>query len=419
MQLCIFEDIYFDRLEPLIFSRPTYDLICGINSLRAKILRAYPDLRYTLHCRQYLEPLVKSKNPSVDVNRIEDDECLFVNGRILAPTDMINLIPLIGKENKLYLNKETIIAARVSGKKLKELKTNLFDLLSMSDFDGIPTEQVEIKHIDYIWDLINNNRQQIQCDYQFLMRNKDERLLGKVHPGAHIIEKEQIFVDSGAEVKPGAVLDASNGPIYVDKNATINANSVIEDAVYIGEGSQVKSCARIYDNVSVGKVCKIGGEIEDSIILPFTNKQHSGFLGHAYLGSWVNLGADTNCSDLKNNYGFVKVYVNGEIIDSGSQFLGVIMGDHTKTAINTMFNTGTIVGYSCNIFGPGFPAKYIPSFSWGGSEAVTTYDILRSIETAKRAMLRRDYVMTESDEKLFKKIFDLTTKERRKRGYPY
>lgn len=349
MQLCIFEDIYFDRLEPLIFSRPTYDLICGINSLRAKILRAYPDLRYTLHCRQYLEPLVKSKNPSVDVNRIEDDECLFVNGRILAPTDMINLIPLIGKENKLYLNKETIIAARVSGKKLKELKTNLFDLLSMSDFDGIPTEQVEIKHIDYIWDLINNNRQQIQCDYQFLMRNKDERLLGKVHPGAHIIEKEQIFVDSGAEVKPGAVLDASNGPIYVDKNATINANSVIEDAVYIGEGSQVKSCARIYDNVSVGKVCKIGGEIEDSIILPFTNKQHSGFLGHAYLGSWVNLGADTNCSDLKNNYGFVKVYVNGEIIDSGSQFLGVIMGDHTKTAINTMFNTGTIVGYSCNI----------------------------------------------------------------------
>jgi UDP-N-acetylglucosamine diphosphorylase/glucosamine-1-phosphate N-acetyltransferase len=419
MQLCIFEDIYYDRLEPLIFSRPTYDLICGINSLRAKILRAYPDLRYTLHCRQYLEPLVKSKNPSVDVNRIEDDECLFVNGRILAPADMMNLIPLIGKENRLYLNKETIIAARVSGKKLMELKTNLFDLLSMSDFDGIPTEQVEIKHIDYIWDLINNNRQQIQCDYQFLMRNKDERLLGKVHPGAHIIEKDQVFIDSGAEVKPGAVLDASNGPIYVDKNATINANSVLEDAVYIGEGSQVKSCARIYDNVSVGKVCKIGGEIEDSIILPFTNKQHSGFLGHAYLGSWVNLGADTNCSDLKNNYGFVKVYVNGEIIDSGSQFLGVIMGDHTKTAINTMFNTGTIVGYSCNIFGPGFPAKYIPSFSWGGSEAVTTYDILRSIETARRAMLRRDYVMTESDEKLFKKIFDLTTKERRKRGYPY
>jgi UDP-N-acetylglucosamine diphosphorylase/glucosamine-1-phosphate N-acetyltransferase len=189
--------------------------------------------------------------------------------------------------------------------------------------------------------------------------------------------------------------------------------------VYIGEGSQIKSCARIYDNVCIGKVCKVGGEVEDSIILPFTNKQHSGFIGHAYLGSWVNIGADTNCSDLKNNYGSVKVYVNGEVVDSGSQFLGVIMGDHTKTAINTMFNTGTIVGFSCNIFGAGFPSKYIPSFSWGGADAVTTYDIQRSIETARRAMIRRDHVMTESDERLFKKIFDLTTKERRKRGYPY
>lgn len=419
MQLCIFEDINFDRLEPLIYSRPTYDLICGINSLRAKILRAYPNLKYTLHCRQYLEPVVKAKNPQIDVNKIDDDECLFINGRILAPTDMSNIIPLMDKENRLYLNKETIIAARVSGKKLEDLKGNLFDLLSMSDFDGIPAEQVEISHIDYIWDLINNNRQQMLCDYQFLMKGREENILGKVYPGAHLLEKDQIFIDSGAEIKPGVVLDATKWPIYIDKNAVIHANAVIEDAVYVGEFSQVKSCARVYDNVSVGKVCKVGGEIEDTIILPYTNKQHSGFLGHAYLGSWVNIGADTNCSDLKNNYGFVKVYVNGEIVDSGSQFLGVIMGDHTKTAINTMFNTGTIVGYSCNIFGAGFPAKYLPSFSWGGSGAVTTYDIQKSIETARRAMLRREHVMSESDEKLFKKIFDLTTKERRKRGYPY
>ncbi|MGE5680951.1 MAG: GlmU family protein [Bacillota bacterium] len=419
MQLCIFEDIYFDRLEPLIYSRPTYDLICGINSLRAKILRAYPDLKYTLHCRQYLEPVIKAKNPYIEVNKIVDDECLFINGRILAPPDMLNIIPLDNKENKLYMNKETIIAARVSGKKLEELKGGLYDLLSLSDFDGIPTEQVEIKHIDYIWDLINNNHRQLLCDFQFLMKNKDQRNLGKVYPGAHLLEDEQIFIDSGAEIKPGAVLDATKGPIYIDKNAVVHANAVIENAVYIGEGSQVKSCARIYDNVSIGKVCKVGGEIEDTIILPYTNKQHSGFLGHAYIGSWVNIGADTNCSDLKNNYGTVKVYVNGEIVDSGSQFLGLIMGDHTKTAINTMFNTGTIVGYSCNIFGAGFPAKYLPSFSWGGSGAVTTYDIQKSIETAKRAMLRRDYLLTESDEKLFKKIFDLTTKERRKRGYPF
>lgn len=419
MQLCIFEDIYFDRLEPLIYSRPTYDLICGINSLRAKILRAYPDTKYSLHCRQYLEPVVKAKNPSINVNFIEDDDCLFINGRILAPTDMQAIIPLTDNENKLYLNKGTVIAARVKGKALEALKGNLFDLLSLSDFDGIKVENVEIRHIDYIWDLINNNRQQLICDYQFLMRSREKRVLGKVHPGAHLVEPENIYIEVGAEIKPGVVLDASGGPIYIDREATVFANAVIEDAVYIGEGSQVKSCARIYDNVSVGKICKVGGEVEDSIILPYTNKQHSGFMGHAYIGSWVNIGADTNCSDLKNNYGSVKVYVNGDIVDSGSQFLGAIMGDHVKTAINTMLNTGTIVGYSSNIFGAGFPAKYLPSFSWGGSDAVTTYDINRSIETAKRAMLRRNVIMTESDEKLFKKIFDLTTKERRKRGYPY
>ncbi|HZW37909.1 MAG TPA: hypothetical protein VFF33_01275 [Ignavibacteriaceae bacterium] len=154
-------------------------------------------------------------------------------------------------------------------------------------------------------------------------------------------------------------------------------------------------------------------------ILPYTNKQHAGFIGHAYLGSWVNIGADTNCSDLKNNYGHVKIYVSGEIVDSGTQFLGVMIGDHTKTAINTMFNTGTVVGFSCNIFGAGFPAKYLPSFSWGGSDAVTTYDIERSIETGKRAMLRRNKKMLETEERLFRKVFDLTKMERRKRGYPY
>lgn len=419
MQLCIFEDIYFDRLEPLIFSRPTYDLICGINTIRAKIFRAYPNTRFSLHCRQYLEPVVKAKNPNVDVNRIEDTSCLFVNGRILAPVNMAEIIPLEEEGNKLYVNKGTVIAARVTGKKLDDLKANLFDLFSLNDFDGIPTEQVDIKHIDYIWDLSANNREQFIQDFNYLAREKQEKQLGKIYEGAHLVEKDCIFIDEGAEIKPGAVLDASNGPIYIDKNAVIHANSVVENAVYVGEGSQIKSCARIYDNVCIGKVCKVGGEVEDSIILPFTNKQHSGFIGHAYLGSWVNIGADTNCSDLKNNYGSVKVYVNGEVVDSGSQFLGVIMGDHTKTAINTMFNTGTIVGFSCNIFGAGFPSKYIPSFSWGGADAVTTYDIQRSIETAKRAMIRRDHIMTESDERLFKKIFDLTTKERRKRGYPY
>ncbi len=423
MQLCIFEGIYFDRLEPLIFSRPTYQLICGINSLRKKIVRSYPGIKYSLHCRPYLESVVRMHNPGVDINKIEDDDCLFINGRILASEDFPKIVPIEDKTNKLYLNGDTIIAARVSGKKLEEIKNNMHDLFSDSTFDGLPVEKIDVKFIEYIWDLVNNNGSELLQDYNFLtkeLRSKNgENLRGNIHPGAHVVEKDNVFIDEGAVINPGAVIDGSKGPVYIDKLAHIGSNAVIEGPVYIGEKTQVKSCARIYENVSVGTVCKVGGEIEDSIILPYTNKQHSGFLGHAYLGSWVNIGADTNCSDLKNNYGHVKVYVNGEAINSGTQFLGVIMGDHSKTAINTMFNTGTIVGFSCNLFGAGFPPKYIPSFSWGGSDAVTTYDLERSIETAKRVLLRRNKQMYEVEEKLFRKIFDLTKKERRKRGYPY
>ncbi|MCZ6704104.1 MAG: transferase, partial [Ignavibacteria bacterium] len=206
--------------------------------------------------------------------------------------------------------------------------------------------------------------------------------------------------------------DASNGPVYVDENAFIHPNAVIEGPVYIGETVTIKAGASIYENVSIGKLCKIGGEVEDSVLLPYSNKQHAGFIGHSYLGSWVNLGADSNCSDLKNNYGTIKVQLNGKVVDTGSQFLGVIMGDHSKTAINTMFNTGTIVGFSCNIFGIGFPDKYIPSFSWGGSENLSTYELDKSMATAKIVMKRRDEELLPANEKLFENIFKLTTEER-------
>ncbi len=419
MQVCIFEDINYEKLEPLIFSRPTYDLVCGINTLREKILRAYPGIKYSLHCRPYLTTLLRFQNPGIEINNVEDDECLFVNGSILAPKNLSDIIPLNNKKDILYMSGETIVAAHVSGQKLNEVKSHMHELLSEANFSGLPIEKIEIQNIEYVWDLINNNGNELISDYEYLISKKKNRLNGTILEGAHLIEKENIFIEEGAQIKSGAILDASEGPIYIDKNATVFPNAVVEGPVYLGNSAQIKSCARIYENVSIGKISKVGGEVEDSIILPLTNKQHSGFIGHAYLGSWVNLGADTNCSDLKNNYGSVKVYVNGEVVNSGSQFLGLIIGDHSKTAINTMFNTGTVVGFSCNVFGAGFPNKYIPSFSWGGSDAVTTYDLERSIETAKRVMARREKAMHDVEEKLFRKVFDITKKERRKRGYPY
>ncbi len=382
MQLCLFEDTNCRLLEPLTLYRPVFDLCCGMNTLRDKILNAYPDTMYALHCRQYLENFVKSRNPEITINQINDTECLFINGRILAPQNLLDIIPLKG-ENKLYKSGNMIIAARMSGKNLGNIKHKLTNLLTIDDFDSLQVETIEIPVINYIWDLIYNNGKELINDCKFDVKNN---LKGKIYDGVHLVEKDNVYIAEDTEVKPGVVLDASKGPIYIGRNVKVFPNAVIEGPVFIGANSLIKSGATIYENVSIGETCKVGGEVEDTLFLPFSNKQHSGFIGHAYVGSWVNIGADTNCSDLKNNYGSVKAFVNGKEVNTNVQFLGIIMGDHSKTAINTMFNTATTVGFSCNIFGAGFPEKYIPSFSWGGSDSMVSYDVEKSIETAKKVL---------------------------------
>ena len=418
MQLCIFEDEYYSQLEPLIYYRPVYDLLCGMRTLRNKIIDAYSGIKYSLHCRSYLEDYVKANNLGLEVNQVNDDKCLFMNGRILAPADLAEIIPLAG-EDKIYKFNDVLIAARISGKNLETVKGKLNDLLSISDFNNLPVETVQVPVANYTWDLIHNNGNELLNDHRFLLKTGiiPNNLNGKIFDGVHIVEKEKIYIDEGAIIKPGVVLDASNGPIYIGKNVNIFPNVAIEGPVYIGENSKIKSCGTIYENVSIGNTCKIGGEVEDAIFLPLSNKQHSGFIGHAYIGSWVNIGADTNCSDLKNNYGYIKAFLNGKEINTKLQFLGLIMGDHSKTAINTMFNSGTTVGFSCNIFGTGFPEKYIPSFSWGGNDSINTYDVDKSIDTAKKVLIRRNKKMNISEENLFRKIFELTKNLRIERGY--
>ncbi|MFQ5584711.1 MAG: hypothetical protein ACE5GL_09785, partial [Calditrichia bacterium] len=200
------------------------------------------------------------------------------------------------------------------------------------------------------------------------------------------------------------VIDAENGPVWIDEDAVIMANAVLEGPIYIGKKSRIKIGAKLYENTTIGPVCKIGGEVEGSIIQGYSNKQHDGFLGHAYLGSWVNLGADTNNSDLKNNYGMIRVLLNGKPVNSGKRFLGLMMGDHSKTAINTMFNTGTIVGVNCNIFGAGMPPKFVPSFSWGGAEGIADFILDKAMHIAKNVMARRNVEFTHRDEQLFKEV---------------
>lgn len=415
--ICLFEGIYYSRLLPLVYFRPTYDLRCGILTLREKVQHYFPNTPISLHCREYLSDLVKQQNPGVVVNDVKGKSCLFLNGRVIADSKLAQ--QLSTDIDTLFVKGETIIAARVSGSKLGSLKNKLNDLFTFSDFNELLKKEVDAKVIHYPWDLISNNGEQIISDFNLLTSKVDgSKIKGKVYAGAHLINEDKIFIDEGAKVKPGVVLDAENGPIYIGKDAKIFPNAVIEGPAFIGSKTAIKIGAKIYENTSIGEVCKVGGEVEESIIHSYSNKQHDGFLGHAYLGMWVNLGADTNNSDLKNNYGSVKVIINGEQVDSGSMFVGLTMGDHSKAAINTMFNTGTVVGVSSNIFGAGFPKKYVPSFAWGGSDSTTSYDVEKALDVARKVMARRNIKLTDVEERIFRYIFDLTSEERKKLGMP-
>ncbi len=417
MRICIFEDDQVYNFEPLTFTRPVYALVCGFTTLAEKIQRNFPDAKISFHTRKYLKDFLQNTLPQNEVNDFKDDEYLFINGRILADENLAKQIPYNLKEDRIFVKDNFLAAAKISGKNLEKLKQNLPDQISINHFENIPEEKVDVDFAEYIWDLIYANRNFLIKDFEFFTSKEKEKIKGKVYEGAHLVEKDQIFIDEGASVKPGAVLDASDGPIYISKNAKILANAVLENCIYIGESSLVRSGATIHDNVTISKICKAGGEIEDAIFLPYSNKQHAGFIGHAYLGSWVNLGADTNCSDLKNNYGSIKIYLNGKEINSGKQFLGVLIGDHSKTGINTMLNTATVIGVSSNIFGAGFPDKYIPSFAWGGAEGFETFKPEKAVEVAGKVMLRRNIEMKNFDEKIFNKVFEMTKDERIKKGF--
>ncbi len=416
--VCIFEGQDYERLLPLVYVRPVYDLRCGIQTLREKMQRVYPKASLALHCRGYLADLVRQQNPGIPVNEVKGERCLFIDGRILADESLAKQIPLNGPDT-LYVSGDRVIAARVSGDKLQELRGGLGDVLRLPDVAGVARKEVKVKMVTYPWHLVGNNGEQLVADFKALVGGKrGKRIKGKVYKGAVLMNPKSIFIDAGAQIKPGAVLDAEGGPIYIGKNVKVFPNATLEGPLYIGDGSLVKIGAKLYEQTSIGPMCKVGGEVEASIIHSYSNKQHDGFLGHAYLAMWVNLGADTNNSDLKNNYGNVKVYVNGEMVDTGSMFVGLTMGDHSKSGINTMFNTGTVVGVSSNVFGSDFPPKYVPSFAWGGAGSMTTYDLEQGIEVARRVMARRKVELTPVEERLLRRVFEMTKHERTKQSMP-
>jgi len=408
-QICLFEDQYVRRLLPLVYTRPAYDLRCGMLTLGEKLRRRYGAASYALHARPYLADALKERYPGVPVNSSAEGGCLYLNGRLLASPDLVRSIPLEGPD-ALYVDGDVLLAARIS--KARPFAGGMPEALTASAFPGIPTSGAKVLLIGWPWDLVGSNGKEIVADIAMLAPPAEGRNRGKVYPGAHLINPGNIVIGEGTSIKPGVVLDGENGPIWIGNNVTVFPNAVIEGPAFVGDRTLIKIGAKIYENTSIGEVCKVGGEVEGAIIHAFSNKQHDGFLGHAYLGMWVNLGADTNNSDLKNNYGSVKMVIDGATVDTGSMFMGLVMGDHSKSSINSMFNTGTVVGVSSNVFGSGFPPKYVPSFAWGGAEGMKTYDPEKALDVARRVMGRRKMLLSAAEEKLLRTVFEMTKKER-------
>lgn len=412
--LFILEDSGYEQLLPLTWLRPVYDLRCGILTLREKILRAYGVSRRDpygetggLGCRSYLAPLVAEQNPGFMVNQVEGENLLIVNGRVIWNAELARRIPLAGPD-RVYKVGDQVVAARLSSANLGKMDWQT--PITADSFPKIAEEQVEATIITWFWDLLHQNAAQLVADFELLA--KPGQLEGEVHRGAHLMGEENIFIAPEAKVGPGVVLDAEEGPIFIDENATIMANAVIQGPVFVGRKSTIKFGARIYPGTAIGEVCKVGGEVNECIIHSYANKPHDGFLGHAYLGMWVNIGGGTSNSDMKNDYGEVRVVVGNETVGTGSMFVGCAIGDHTKTGINTMLNAGTVVGVGCNLYGGGLPPKVVPSFSWGGAEGLVEYRLDKFLQVVRKVKDRRSKELSAAEEGVLRHVFEATAGER-------
>ena len=405
MHICIYEDSGCNNLLPMVYMRPVYDLFCGMVSLQEKLIRNFPKASITLHTRSILESVVRDRYPDCLVNNFpaELKEIVFINGRTLLSSETV--LNKLGKNQSFTINNK-VIAARLSGDQLtttiKKVQNGItFDL----DETAIEKQKIDGVLVEYIWDLIQANSDQIRSDFTFATQGKVESVI----EDDTVIQNKNVFIDKTAKIFPQVIVDGSNGPVFIDRNAVIQPHVYIQGPAYIGPSVLIKAGAQIYSGSSIAEGCKIGGEVNNSIILPWSNKAHGGYLGSSYVGSWVNIGAGTNNSNLKNNYSVVKVTVNGEVIDTGLQFMGLIMGDHSKCGINTTFNTGTNVGINCSLYGSAMHEKHIPSFTWGSaSDGYTTNKLEKALSVNKIVMSRRKKSLKKNDEELLQNIFQLT-----------
>lgn len=385
------EDNWFHFL-PLTLTRPVCELRVGILTIREK-WEKWLDGKGSFITQDYLS----EKYPIC----IEQDN-LLINSTFLPTESLVNAIKKLDLNHSLMLGTE-MVAARISEDRLNRLATDESVIPSLNAHDLVGNDDITIDRITRPYHIFSKNGLEIVRDFELITKGRTSQ---PISTSNHVMGKHAIFLEEGATMEC-CTINTNDGPVYIGKDAQVMEGSLIRGGFAACEGSIVKMGAKIYGPTTIGPHCRLGGEVSNSVMLANSNKGHDGFLGNSVIGEWCNLGADTNTSNLKNNYLPVRIwsYVSQGFEDTGLQFCGLIMGDHSKAGINTMFNTGTVVGVASNIFGDGFPRNFIPSFSWGGAAGFTTHQLNKAIETAKIVMSRRNQEFTEQDRKILEHIF--------------
>ncbi|MGB0892132.1 MAG: GlmU family protein [Flavobacteriaceae bacterium] len=389
MNYILFDGDVRKALLPFTYTRPVADIRVGILTIREK-WEKHLGLTTTTVTEEYLE----DKYPMVEMQ-----ENVLINASFLPTEKLVDIIKNLST-NEAVFKGEDVIAFHTNDTQ---------EEVDFSVYKQIEFEE-EIIQIKNTWDIFSLNDKAIQQDFDLITEG---RVSEPIPDTVNCINKENIFLEEGAKIT-FATLNATKGPIYIGKNAEIMEGCVIRGALAMCENSILKMGAKIYGATTLGPFCKVGGEVNNSVLFGYSSKGHEGYLGNSVLGEWCNLGADTNNSNLKNNYAEVKIwsYETERFAKTGLQFCGLIMGDHSKCGINTMFNTGTVIGVSANIFGSGFPRNFVPSFSWGGSAGFTTYQMRKVNEVAEIVMKRRGIEYDEQEQKILQHVFDETSKYR-------
>jgi UDP-N-acetylglucosamine diphosphorylase/glucosamine-1-phosphate N-acetyltransferase len=380
---------------PFTHTRPIADIRCGIFTMRER----------WEHCLgQKTSTLTVGYLQAVFPFNTDEGDKIYISGSIFGSPALAEAINKLETGQKLV--KDTIIiAARINASiTIDTLETQL---------GALPEQQynADVFYLNNIWNIFSHNDRTLRDDFALITKG---RTSAPVPENVLVSEQENLFIEAGAKIYAGCIINAATGPVYIGKDTEIMEGAIIRGPFAIGEHAVVKMGAKIYSGTTIGPGCKVGGEVSNTVFFANSNKGHDGFVGNAVVGEWCNLGADTNCSNLKNNYDEVKIWDEEQhkSVKTGLTFCGLFMGDHSKCGINTMFNTGTVVGVSCNIFGGGFPEKFVPSFGWGGSDGVTTYDFNRAMDTARRVMQRRNKELSPEEMAMYQYIFDRTATQR-------